>query len=281
MVPLDKYLELTKPRVTSLNVAVGITCFILAELPRIDWPTLILFGTVAYLTVGGCGALNCYFDRDLDKLMDRTCRRAIPSGVITPINALLYGLILLTVGVFGAYFTFGGLAFGMIVMGATVYLFVYTRWLKRRSRWNVVVGGVSGSFAALFRLGRNRQRVQFDADVGGSAGFLVDSGAFVGPCHRKGQGVSRCVCANASCRTRHRNRFAIHLLIQRAHLHIFLDVSPIWIGRASIFGGRGLCRCSTAVQELETVEVAVRRPGFKTVSIVSCLSVMHDDCPHR
>ena len=149
MVPLDKYLELTKPRVTSLNVAVGITCFILAELPRIDWPTLIIFGTVAYLTVGGCGALNCYFDRDLDKLMDRTCRRAIPSGAITPVNALLYGLILLTIGMFGACFTFSKLAFGMIVMGAAAYLFVYTHWLKRRSRWNVVIGGVSGSFAAL------------------------------------------------------------------------------------------------------------------------------------
>jgi protoheme IX farnesyltransferase len=148
-VPLDKYLELTKPRVTSLNAAVAITCFVLAELPRIDWPTLIILGTVAYLTVGGCGALNCYFDRDLDKLMDRTSRRAIPSGAIPPVNALLCGLILLTVGMFGAYFAFSKLAFGMIVMGAAVYLFVYTHWLKRRSRWNVVIGGVSGSFAAL------------------------------------------------------------------------------------------------------------------------------------
>src|SRR3990170_5236942 len=128
---LTKYLELTKPKVTTLNVAVGITCFVLAELPRIDWPTLIMFGAVAYVTVGGCGALNSYYDRDLDKLMDRTCRRAIPSGAITPVNALLYGLTLLTVGLFAAYFVFGKLAFGMIAMGVVVYLFIYTLWLKR------------------------------------------------------------------------------------------------------------------------------------------------------
>jgi protoheme IX farnesyltransferase len=146
---LTKYLELTKPKVTSLNVAVGVTCFALAELPKIDWPALIAFSAVAYLAVGGCGALNSFYDRDLDKLMDRTCRRAIPSGAISPRKALLYGLVLLGTGLLFAYLVFSMLALAMIVMGAVAYLFVYTRWLKRRSRWNVVIGGVSGSFAAL------------------------------------------------------------------------------------------------------------------------------------
>ena len=146
---LTKYLELTKPRVTSLNIAVGIACFLLAGIPAIDWQSLIIFTITAYLTVGGCGALNCYFDRDLDKLMDRTCRRAVPSGSISPANALLYGLVLLAVGLSTAYFAFSRLTFSLIVVGVIVYLLVYTLWLKRRSQWNVVVGGISGSFAAL------------------------------------------------------------------------------------------------------------------------------------
>jgi len=148
-VALSKYLELTKLRVTSLNVLVGMTCFVLAQLPRIDWQTLALFGLVSYLAVGGCGALNSYCDRDLDKLMNRTSRRAIPSGEITPRNALLYGLMLLILGLSITYFVFGAPTFFMVSAGAVVYLFVYTLWLKRRSDWNVVVGGVSGSFAAL------------------------------------------------------------------------------------------------------------------------------------
>lgn len=146
---LTKYLELTKPKVTGLNVAMGITCFAIAELPKIDWPTLITFSAIAYLAVGGCGALNSYYDRDLDKLMDRTRRRAIPSGAISPHKALAYGSILLGTGLLFSYIVLSKLAFAMIAMGAVAYLFVYTLWLKRRSQWNVVIGGVSGGFAAL------------------------------------------------------------------------------------------------------------------------------------
>jgi protoheme IX farnesyltransferase len=146
---LNKYLELTKPRVTALNVVVGMTCFVLAQLPRIDWPALALFGIAGYLAVGGCGALNSYYDRDLDKLMNRTARRAIPSGAIAPGNALLYGLLLLVTSLFLTYVAFGKLTFVTVSIGAIVYLLIYTLWLKRRSDWNVVLGGVSGSFAAL------------------------------------------------------------------------------------------------------------------------------------
>ena len=88
--------ELTKPKVTTLNVAVGVTCFVLAELPRIDWLGLMMFSAVAYMAVGGCGVLNSFYDRDLDKLMKRTCRRAIPSGATMPFHALLLGLAMLS-----------------------------------------------------------------------------------------------------------------------------------------------------------------------------------------
>ncbi len=93
--------------------------------------------------------MNSYYDRDLDKLMNRTSRRSIPSGAITPRNALVYGLMMLIVSLSVTYFVFDRLTFVMVSAGAIVYLFVYTLWLKRRSDWNVVIGGVSGSFAAL------------------------------------------------------------------------------------------------------------------------------------
>jgi len=146
---LSKYLELTKPKVTALNVLVGMTCFVLSQLPRIDWFSLALFGIAAYLAVGGCGALNSYYDRDLDNLMSRTSRRAIPSGAIAPRNALLYGLLMIAFGLCLTYLVFDRFTFVLVSIGAFVYLFVYTLWLKRRSHWNVVIGGVSGSFAAL------------------------------------------------------------------------------------------------------------------------------------
>lgn len=149
MAGLRRYLELTKPKVTALNVAVGIACFLLAELPKVDWLTLIAFIAVAYLAVGGCGALNSFYDGDLDRLMKRTCRRAIPSGAIVPSHALLFGLAMLSASLFLTYFLFGTLTLLSVSIGAFVYLCVYTLWLKRRSRWNVVIGGLSGGFAAI------------------------------------------------------------------------------------------------------------------------------------
>ena len=90
---IDKYFELTKPKVTLLNLLVGVTCFILAAYPTIDWLKLAAFSIVGYLAAGGCGVLNSVYDRDVDKLMARTSKRAIPAGYITTNKALIFGII--------------------------------------------------------------------------------------------------------------------------------------------------------------------------------------------
>jgi protoheme IX farnesyltransferase len=146
---LSKYLELTKPKVTLLNLFVGSTCFTLAELPSVNWLMLTFFVIVSYCIVGGCGVLNCYFDRDIDANMARTSQRAIPTGKIAPIAALIYGTLMTLAGLVATYFFFGMLTSLLVSLGIIFYILVYTIALKRTSRWNVLLGAIAGPFAAL------------------------------------------------------------------------------------------------------------------------------------
>ena len=146
---LNKYLELTKPKVTLLNLLVGMTCFILAAYPTVDWVKLAVFSLVGYLAAGGCGVFNSVYDRDVDGLMARTSRRSIPSGYITTTKALTFGVGLIAASFITSYILFNPLTFLMLALGLLFYLLVYTVWLKRTSPWNVVIGGFAGCFAAL------------------------------------------------------------------------------------------------------------------------------------
>jgi heme o synthase len=144
---IDKYLELTKPKVTLLNLFVGVTCFILAAYPTIDWLKLAAFSIIGYLAAGGCGVLNSVYDRDIDRLMVRTSKRAIPAGYITTNKGLIFGIVMIAVSFAASYIFFNPLTFLMLALGLAFYLFVYTVWLKRVSPWNVVIGGFAGCFA--------------------------------------------------------------------------------------------------------------------------------------
>jgi heme o synthase len=143
------YLELTKPKVTLLNLLVGVTCFVLAAYPSVDFVRLAVFSLVGYLAAGGCGVLNSVYDQDIDRRMIRTAKRAIPTGTVSSNKALIYGSAMITGSFLLSYFCFDVLTLAMVVLGAVFYLLVYTVWLKRRSALNVVIGGVAGCFAAL------------------------------------------------------------------------------------------------------------------------------------
>jgi len=145
-----KYLELTKPKVTLLNMFVGVTCFLLAEIPSVNWELLAFFVAISYLSVGGSCVLNNYFDRDLDSAMERTSKRALPSGMVSPRRAAALGLLMLSAGLSIACLIFGYLSTFIVFSGISVYVVVYTMWLKRYTRWGVIVGGISGSLAAVF-----------------------------------------------------------------------------------------------------------------------------------
>jgi len=146
---LSKYVELTKPKVTLLNLLVGITCFALAAFPSIDWVKLAVFSLAGYFAAGGCGVLNSVCDYDLDKAMPRTSKRAIPAGYISRIKALFFGSALTALGLEISFFAFNVFTAAMMAFGVVFYLAVYTVWLKRVSSWNVVIGGAAGCFAAL------------------------------------------------------------------------------------------------------------------------------------
>jgi heme o synthase len=145
----SSYIALTKPKVTLLNLLVGATCFILAAYPRISLTGLAIFCLAGYLACGGCGVLNCAYEKDIDILMQRTAKRPIPSGKISAHQAIVFGIALIMAGIAIGYFYFNLLTAIMISLGAIFYLVIYTIILKRSSTLNVVIGGFAGCFAAL------------------------------------------------------------------------------------------------------------------------------------
>jgi heme o synthase len=99
---------------------------------------------------GAAGAFNHYYERDLDKLMRRTCNRPFASGVFRESPWWLVAfLALLAISLALAALSGGRLAAAYVFLGAFTYGIVYTVWLKRRTPWNIVVGGLAGSFAVL------------------------------------------------------------------------------------------------------------------------------------
>ena len=151
------YLEVSKPRIVVVLVIVAITSMLAASrfdnTPEVGWDIsmwnllfLIISGTLASM---GSSALNHYYDRDIDKVMQRTSKRPIPSGKLLPQNVLLYGLILSAVSVILAVLTLNMVTASMIALGIFIYVVVYTIWLKRNNPSNIIIGGFAGSAASM------------------------------------------------------------------------------------------------------------------------------------
>ena len=143
------YLSLLKPRIILLLVVTELGAMIVAAR---GWPRPeVLIGAVLGLAMaaGGAGAVNCWFDRDIDKLMPRTRRRAIAAGRITPAAGLAFGIAVGLSGVALIAVTANVLAAALTLAGGLVYVFVYTMWLKRSTTQNIVIGGAAGAFPPL------------------------------------------------------------------------------------------------------------------------------------
>ncbi|MCG6873220.1 MAG: heme o synthase [Gammaproteobacteria bacterium] len=111
---------------------------------------ILLLGLCVLGASGAAGAFNQYAERDLDARMTRTRTRPFVTGALTPNRTWLAGILaLLLVAVGGAAGLFNGFTAFYVFMGAFTYGVIYTVWLKRRSSWNIVVGGLAGSFAVL------------------------------------------------------------------------------------------------------------------------------------
>lgn len=143
------YLSLTKPGIAVLNVFVGVATMVLAVgLYYVNASSLLLLVIAGFLAAGGAGALNCFLERRIDSRMNRTRTRAIPAGRISARGALVFGLVLSVAGILLATLLNEATA-ALIALGVFWYVFVYTLWLKTRTKWNIVIGGAAGSFSAL------------------------------------------------------------------------------------------------------------------------------------
>lgn len=142
------YLPLIKTPQTGLLLATGLAGFMSARCPIIDWKTLLGLTGSLFLAISGSTVLNMWYDRDIDARMSRTCRRPLPSGMISPREGLIFGSILSTFGVGWAFSLYP--LYGLIVLAGLFFDFViYTVWLKRRTAWSVVWGGVAGAMPVL------------------------------------------------------------------------------------------------------------------------------------
>ena len=145
----SKYIELTKPKIAALNVLVAIVTMVLAKPYEINLQPLLFLIISGFLSAGGAATINCYLEKDLDAKMIRTKKRTLPSGLINPSIAFIQGLLMLSASLIISWFLLNPLTSIFIVLGAFTYIGIYTIWLKKRTSWNIVIGGAAGSFAPL------------------------------------------------------------------------------------------------------------------------------------
>ncbi|NLT05653.1 MAG: protoheme IX farnesyltransferase [Solirubrobacterales bacterium] len=141
------YVEMTKPKVQSLLIFTTVTTMYVAGDPSLGLVLLTCLG--GYLSAGGAGVINHWYDRDIDAAMERTADRPVASGRVSPRAALIYGIAL-------AALAFVVLAVGVNMLAAVLslsgflgYVFVYTVWLKRSTPQNIVIGGAAGAVPPL------------------------------------------------------------------------------------------------------------------------------------
>jgi heme o synthase len=143
------YVLLTKPRVIELLLVTTVPAMVLAEG---GLPSLTLIGAVlagGALAAGGANTINCWIERDRDRVMHRTQQRPLPTGQIEPGHALVFGIVLEAVAFLWLWATVNLLAASLAVSAMLFYVFVYTIWLKPRSPQNIVIGGAAGAVPVL------------------------------------------------------------------------------------------------------------------------------------
>ena len=142
------YVSLLKLPIAALLLLVAVAGYLVARGPAVEPGALALLLASGLLASGGASAVNHYVDRDLDGTMVRTRRRPIPAGRVPAVHALSFGTALVLVSIVLALFV-NALTAGFVLLGFVVYVFVYTIALKRRTVWNIVIGGFAGSCPAL------------------------------------------------------------------------------------------------------------------------------------
>ena len=146
---VQSYYDLSKPRIVALLIFTTVTAMFIAA--RGVPPLLIVLYTIVggAAAAGGASALNQYLDREMDAQMTRTARRPIPSGRVTPRDALAYGLGMTVFSVVWLAIAVNGLSALLTLGGSIYYVFLYTALLKRNTTMNIVIGGGAGAMPVL------------------------------------------------------------------------------------------------------------------------------------
>jgi protoheme IX farnesyltransferase len=146
---LGAFFALTKPRIIELLLVTTVPAMVLAAR---RWPgTGLVLATLigGTLSAAGANALNCYFDRDIDEIMRRTARRPLPRHRVSPRSALIFGVLLGVAGFLWLWVFTNIVAAAISTAALVFYVLVYTRWLKRTTDQNIVIGGAAGAAPAL------------------------------------------------------------------------------------------------------------------------------------
>jgi protoheme IX farnesyltransferase len=143
------YLNLMKPHVTVLLLGVTLASMVVAlnGLPPLGVTLATMLGGL--FAAGSANAINCYWDRDIDKLMSRTKSRALPAGRVSDLHALIFGVTLGVLSFFILGISANWLAAALAVSAILFYVCVYTMWLKRTTTQNIVIGGAAGAVPVL------------------------------------------------------------------------------------------------------------------------------------
>ncbi len=143
------YVALTKPRIIELLLVTTVPTMVVAErgLPSLWLVVATVWGGT--LAAGGANAVNMYVDRDIDAVMHRTRKRPLVTGVIEPRNALVFAVVIEALAFAWLWILVNPLSAVLAVSACLFYVFIYTLWLKRTSRQNIVIGGAAGAAPVL------------------------------------------------------------------------------------------------------------------------------------
>jgi len=141
---MKAFLNLMKPRVMSLVIFTCAVGLLIAPV-KVSFLDAVFSLIAVALGSGAAGALNMWYEADLDLLMTRTCLRPIPTGKLTKNQALAFGILSSLVSVIALYIFSNLIAATILAITILFYVFVYTIWLKRKTPQNIVIGGASGA----------------------------------------------------------------------------------------------------------------------------------------
>ncbi|WP_219835887.1 heme o synthase [Paenibacillus sp. R14(2021)] len=143
---LKDYVALTKPSIIRLNAIAAFGGFwVASKWDNLHWLLLLYMLIGSALTMASACVINNYWDRELDKKMERTRNRALPTNRLKPTNVLIYGIVLGIIGLAILFILVNPLSGWLGLLGFFVYVVIYTMWLKRSSTWSTSIGGISGA----------------------------------------------------------------------------------------------------------------------------------------